>query len=159
LFHVTFAVTFQFEYITNVRQVKQEVFAIVSCAFSNLAFDLATVGTAGVTVFNPRPGGTSNPVVFTVEQATTTLALTSAPNPSTSGSSISFTATLTQFAASAPGRAPRSLRDVTPTGIVTFTLDGTTNVTPPIDTSGSAAYTTNALTLGAHTVVAGITLL
>ena len=59
-----------------------------------------------------------------VNQASTTTALTSDPNPSVSGQSVTFTATI---AAGSPGSG-------TPTGTVDF-LDGTTTIgTTPLDT-------------------------
>jgi len=95
----------------------------------------------GDTNFN---GSTSSVLTQTVTQATTTTAVTSSLNPSVSGQSVAFTATVTPLAGG------------TPTGTVTF-KDGTTtlgtgtlnNATPP-----QATFTTSALTLGSHSITA-----
>jgi len=68
------------------------------------------------------------------------VALTSSLNPSYYGESVTFTATVT----SASG---------TPTGTVTF-YDGTTELGAETLSSGVAAYTTSALTVGSHTIKA-----
>jgi hypothetical protein len=118
------------------------------------ANDIAASGTPTVTVSNPTPGGgTSNALTFNINQATTTLALDSSPNPSLIGNTVTFTATLAQFNAMSSS-AVRLPRDVTPTGIVTFTIDATTNITRTMNASGIVSYTTSSLALGTRSVTA-----
>ncbi len=80
----------------------------------------------------------------TVNQASTTTALTSAPNPSVSGQAVMFTATVTPVP---PGAGA-------PTGTVTF-LEGTTTLgTGSVGANGQAAFTISTLSVGTHTVTA-----
>jgi sugar lactone lactonase YvrE len=85
--------------------------------------------------------GTATPV------NATQLALTSQPNPSTFGQSVTFTATVT--AGKGAG---------TPAGTITFT-DGTNTLASAValNASGVATYTTSALTVGQHTITASFT--
>jgi streptogramin lyase len=74
----------------------------------------------------------------------TTTAVTSSPNPSSAGQSVTFTATVSR---SGPG---------TPTGMVTFT-DQSTNTTlgtATLDLSARASFTAPILAAGSHTIVA-----
>ena len=73
-----------------------------------------------------------------VSQSSTTTTLTSSANPSATGSSVTFTATV---AAVSPGSG-------TPTGSVTFMADGTTITGSPVtlNSSGGATITTSTLT-------------
>ena len=75
---------------------------------------------------------TSSAVSQVVNQASTTTALTSGTNPSVSGQSVTFTATV---AAVSPGSG-------TPTGTVTFD-DGTTTIGTGTLSSGVATFTTS----------------
>src|SRR5271166_2187296 len=79
-----------------------------------------------------------------VSQSSTTTTLTSSANPSATGSSVTFTATV---AAVSPGSG-------TPTGSVTFMADGTTITGSPVtlNSSGGATITTSTLTAGAHSI-------
>ena len=79
----------------------------------------------------------------TVDQAASATALESSLNPSTVGDGVTFTATVTPV-------APAS---GTPTGTVTFSVDGVP-VGPPValDGTGHATYATAALGTGPHTV-------
>jgi hypothetical protein len=70
--------------------------------------------------------------------------LAAAPNPSTPGQSVTFTATV---AAVPPGSG-------TPTGMVTFQEGNTALAQVPLNTSGAAAFSTSALALGSHTITA-----
>ncbi|MET7934021.1 Ig-like domain-containing protein [Streptomyces sp. NPDC005322] len=81
---------------------------------------------------------------FTVIKANTTTTLTSSPNPSTPGQTVTFTATV---AAVPPATG-------TPTGTVTFTISGGPTLTGTLNGSGVATASTNALTAGPHTVTA-----
>ncbi|MCU1452674.1 MAG: hypothetical protein JWN46_820, partial [Acidimicrobiales bacterium] len=87
----------------------------------------------------------SSIVTRTVTTAATTTALGSAPNPSMPGQDAVFTATV---AVVAPGSGPI-------TGSVTFTEGATTLASVPVDASGQAVFTTHALSIGHHSVVAG----
>src|SRR5439155_6325615 len=69
--------------------------------------------------------------------------VTSSANPSVFGQSVPFTATV---AAVPPGAG-------TPSGTVTFTIDGTPQ-TPAALTSGTATLSTSSLSVGTHTVTA-----
>ncbi|MFY9820787.1 MAG: M28 family peptidase, partial [Thermoanaerobaculia bacterium] len=106
-----------------------------------------TAVTAGATYgyrIRTCPFQVSNCVAAIVPNATAT-ALTSAPNPSTSGQSVTFTATVTSGAG-------------VPAGTVTFTEGATTlasNVT--VDGAGHAAFSTTTLAAGSHTVTAAFT--
>ncbi len=87
---------------------------------------------------------TSAPIGETVIQANTTTTLTSSQNPSSSGQSVTFTATTL---AVVPGAG-------IPTGAVTF-KDGTTILaTMTLNGSGQATFTTTTLALGVHPITA-----
>ncbi len=87
---------------------------------------------------------TSAPLPQTVNKSNTTTALTSSQNPSVINGSVTFTATV---AAVAPGAG-------TPTGTVTFSDGGTPLGTGTLDGTGRATFTTTALTVGMHSIVA-----
>ncbi len=84
---------------------------------------------------------TSSAVDQTVNQAASTITLASSENSSQYGDSVAFSAEV-----SGPG--------VTPTGNVTFYDGGTALDTASLDTSGAAAFTTSALSVGGHTITA-----
>jgi hypothetical protein len=94
---------------------------------------------AGDTNFAASNGNKSH----TVNAASTTTMLTSMPNPSTSGQSVTFTATVTSGA-------------VTPAGTVTFVdaMTGGSLGTLTLDSTGKASLTTSALSSGTHMVTA-----
>ena len=79
----------------------------------------------------------------TVNQASTNTQVTSSPNPSTYGQSVTFTATVTVVS---PGAG-------TPTGTVTF-KDGMTTIGTGTLSSGQATFATSALMSGAHSITA-----
>ena len=83
---------------------------------------------------------TSSALTQTVNAISTTTKLTSSLNPSIIGQSVTFTATV----AGTGG---------TPTGTVTFTIDGTAQA-PVTLTNGSAVYNTSTLAVGTHTITA-----
>jgi autotransporter-associated beta strand protein len=92
---------------------------------------------------------TSAPLTQTITKANTTTALTASPNPATFGQSVTFTAVVT----------PQGLSFASPTGTVTFTVDGTAQTPVPLgnpSTSGSsqATFTTSTLGVGSHTISA-----
>lgn len=76
----------------------------------------------------------------TVNQAATSTTLNSSANPSNVGQAVTFTASV-------------SAASGTPTGTVTF-KDGSTVLAVVNLVSGSASYTTSALTVGGHTITA-----
>jgi hypothetical protein len=110
------------------------------------AFTTSTLAPGSHSITTTYSGGggcaaaTSNPVTQVVGSALYTLILTSSPNPSTPGQPVSFTAT-----PACPG--------FTPTGIVTFTIDGAVG-TPVKLISGAASLTLNSLAAGSHSVTA-----
>ncbi len=106
------------------------------------------VGSETITV---AYGGDSNflssssaVLIQTVHQDSTTTRLTSSVNPSVYGQTVVFTATV---AASAPGSG-------TPTGTVTFFLDGSNALGSGTLTGGAATITTAALAVGSHVITA-----
>jgi hypothetical protein len=88
-------------------------------------------------------GGWSVTITTSVVAASTTTAVASSQNPSTTGNPVTFTATVTS------GGAPVT------TGTVTFTEGPTTLVANvPVNTSGQAAFSTSALAEGSHIITA-----
>ena len=89
---------------------------------------------------------TSPSLIQTVNQDTTTTAVTASANPSVFGQWVTFTATVT---AAAPGSG-------TPTGLVTFYMDGSS--TPlgsgTLGCSGFAILSIKTLPVGSHTITA-----
>ena len=115
---------------------------VATLAVSNLTAGShsLTASYAGTASFG---ASTSSAVSQTVSQASTTTTLTSGTNPSSSGQSVTFTATV---AAVAPGAG-------TATGTVTF-KDGTTTISTGTLSGGIATLMTNTLTVGSHSITA-----
>jgi hypothetical protein len=92
-------------------------------------------------------GSTSTSVMQVVNappQVATTTALISSQNPGTSGQSITFTATVSGTTSNSP----------LPTGSIVF-YDGTTSLgSGTLNVSAQATYTTSALALGSHSIIA-----
>ncbi len=86
---------------------------------------------------------TSPILVQTVNKATTTTKLASSANPSTSGTAVTFTATVT------PNYGG------TATGKVTFKKGSTVLGTGTLDASNQATFTTSTLAVGTHSITAG----
>ncbi len=84
---------------------------------------------------------TSVPLTQSVNTIASTTSLSSSVNPSTLGQPVTFTATVSGSAA-------------TPTGTVTFSVDGTTVASGVTMSAGQASFTTTALAAGQHDVVA-----
>ena len=76
-----------------------------------------------------------------------TTSVSSSPNPSTFGQSVTFTATVS---AANNGAG-------TPTGSVVFTIDGNAGSPVTVDGTGHASYSTSSLGVGSHTVSAAFT--
>jgi Bacterial Ig-like domain (group 3)/Fibronectin type III domain len=114
------------------------VFGLTAFSISSLS-----VGSHNITAVysgdNNYLGSTSNVVIQKVHYDTKTN-LISSVNPSISGQSVTFTATVTAAAG-------------TPTGTVTFS-DGSTVLGTGTLSSGKATYTTNALSVGSHPITA-----
>jgi autotransporter-associated beta strand protein len=81
---------------------------------------------------------------FTVNQATTATALTSSANPGTFGDAIVYSASVT---AATPATA-------TPSGTVTFVIDGVSQTPVALTTQGKAMLIRSSLPAGAHTIQA-----
>ncbi|MGW2325019.1 beta strand repeat-containing protein [Streptomyces sp. NPDC001700] len=88
--------------------------------------------------------GSTGTATATVNTASTTTTLTSAPNPSAPGQTVTFTATV----------APVAPSTGTPTGTVTFVISGGPTLTGTLNAAGQTTVSTNALTTGSHTVTA-----
>ncbi|MGP4002228.1 beta strand repeat-containing protein [Streptomyces sp. 8N706] len=100
-------------------------------------FVIATYeGDAG---FGPSTGTDTH----TVAGASTTTTVTSSPDPSVFGQQVTFTAVV----------SPVAPATGTPTGTVTFDFGGT-SVTAPLDATGVATVTENALPAGSYSVIA-----
>jgi YVTN family beta-propeller protein len=110
--------------------------------------DLLTTGAHFITtVYVPSPtagfaAGTEAALTETVNQAASSTALKSSPNPATLGQSVTFTATVS------------SSTTGTPTGMVQF-FDGSVQIgTGTLNASGQAAFNTSSLTVGVHSITA-----
>jgi hypothetical protein len=99
-----------------------------------------TASQAGDANYNPAPDEARS---FLIAKADTATAVSSSTNPSTSGQSVTFTATVTSSAG-------------TPTGTVQFKVDDTNLGSPvALNASGTASVSTTTIPLGtAHTVTA-----
>ncbi len=85
---------------------------------------------------------TSGPVSFTIDKATSTVALTAADGSAVFGQTVTFVAIVTAGAA-------------TPTGTLTF-YDGSTPLgTAALNASGKATLTSSALAIGSQSITAG----
>ncbi|MDB5352689.1 MAG: hypothetical protein JWN86_3936 [Planctomycetota bacterium] len=90
-------------------------------------------------------GSTSSDFSQEVDQGETSTALSSSPDPSVFGQSVTFTATVS---ASSPSTG-------TPTGLVLFFDDGTTLIGEGmLDGSGTATFSTSSLPPGSHSITA-----
>jgi hypothetical protein len=103
-----------------------------------------TADYSGDSAFLPSGGSTTQIVKAAMQRVATAIVVGSAPDPSTVGQPVSFTATVTK-AAGATG---------TPTGTVTFQEGSAVLGTAPLDAAGRAIFTTTALGVGSHTVAA-----
>ncbi len=122
--------------VGNLAASGQATVTVVSLSVGAHTAITATYG--GDADFN---GSTSSPYAHTVNKADTTTSVTSAPNPSPFGQTVTFTATV-----SASGL-------VTPTGVITFTIDGSVASTATLS-NGAATFNTSALIAGTHPVTA-----
>jgi hypothetical protein len=124
--------------------------AIGTATLTNGKASLATsalgAGTHSITASYPGDnnfGPSSSAVAaLSIARTTSTTTLIAAPNPSTSGQAVTFSATV-----AGPTGGP------TPTGTVTF-LDGTTALGTATLNTGVASFTTSTLSVGTHTITA-----
>ncbi|MDW8326681.1 MAG: Ig-like domain repeat protein [Anaerolineales bacterium] len=109
-----------------------------------------TLNSASTHTLTANYGGDANyltssvNVTHTVIPANTTTTLATSGSPSVFGQSVTFTATVT---AQAPGSG-------TPTGTVTFFVDGSPVVTPTLNAAGQATFITSTLPVGPHNLTA-----
>jgi hypothetical protein len=83
----------------------------------------------------------------TVNPASTSTGVASAPNPASAGQTVTFTATVSVL-------APGTTAAGSPTGTVAF-LDGSTTLgTGTLSSSGQATFTTSSLAVGTHAITA-----
>ncbi len=113
---------------------------------ATLTIDSLTVGTSHITA---TYGGSTNYLTSTssaiaqvVNKAVTTTTIVSSSNPSTHGSSVTFTAHV------------HPSGGLTPTGSVTFKDGSTTLGTGTVDSSGNAMISTSSLAVGTHSITA-----
>jgi len=109
-------------------------------------FSTAALGVGSKTITAVYAGDatlatSSGTVTQKVNKAGTTTTLTSDPNPSTVGTTVTFTATVTSSGG-------------TPTGTVAFKQGATTLGTGTLNPSGTATFSTSTLTKGSHSVAA-----
>ena len=90
--------------------------------------------------------GTAAALTEQVQSDPTSTTVTSAPNPSAVGGTVTITVTVK---AAAPGSG-------NPTGTVTILIDGKATVTEVLDSTvdSRAVYTTSRLAVGTHTITA-----
>ena len=85
-------------------------------------------------------GSTSSAASFTITKASTTVGLTSSASPASVGSTVIFTATVSQ-----------TVSGVVPGGTVQFTVDGVAQ-TPVTMTGGAATLSLSTLAAGSHSI-------
>src|SRR5438552_929945 len=113
---------------------------------ASLTISTLTVGSHSLTaVYNASPNflGSTSPTVTQVVNSPTTTSLSSTPNPSVIGQTVTLTATV----------SPVPPAVGTPTGTVTFN-DGTTSLGTATLVNGSASLTISTLALGSHSLTA-----
>jgi predicted outer membrane repeat protein len=106
------------------------------------ALGAATGGTAATDQRGFPIVGTADLGAY--ESQGSTVTLTSSDNPSATGTSVTFTATVNEL----------DPQTITPTGTVTFTVDSVNGSPVTLNGSGIATLTTSTLTAGSHTVTA-----
>jgi Bacterial Ig-like domain (group 3)/Fibronectin type III domain len=122
----------------------------ITLASGKAALRISTLTTGTHTVTATYSGdtnyaaSTSSALTQTVDQAATTVTLTSSLNPSNTGQTAAFTAVVL---AALPGTG-------TPTGTITFTIDGIAQAPAALGSGKSATIKTGTLTAGTHTVTA-----
>lgn len=102
---------------------------------ASVSYKTATIKGVAYAFFDALPGN----YAAIYERATTTTTVAASPNPSTFGQTTTITAKVTGAGA---------------TGTMTFVDGATTLDTMQLDPSGQAAYTSNTLAAGKHTITA-----
>ena len=121
--------------------------AIGSFAYSEAANVVPGAGDHQISItFTPADAVNyavvTQPVLLTVNRASSSLALTASATNILAGGKLTLTASVSPQIAGVP------------TGTVTFTADGLPLGNAPLDASGSAAFTTASLALGTHSISA-----
>jgi len=100
-------------------------------------------GPGGQSPLHTHSGGSDLMLIKLDLKAKTLTNLVSRPNPSVLNQAVTFTVTVT------------STLGIIPTGVVTYTIDGTSVVTRTLNSHGLAIYTESGLSAGKHTMFAG----
>jgi uncharacterized repeat protein (TIGR01451 family) len=124
--------------------VASQTFTLIATIDPGTAPAASFSNTVAVSATTPD-GNTSNnnaAAATTTVQTTSTTSLNSNHNPSANGQSVTFTATVAAFAGGG-----------TPTGTVTFSIDGVPQPPAPIS-ANVATFTTSSLSVGNHAISA-----
>ncbi len=134
-------VTFTFDGAANVTAtLNASRVAMYVTSTLSVATHPVTVTYGGDSNFN----GNSSSISQVVNKANTTAGVTTSATPTVFGQPITLTAIVTP---TSPGAG-------TPTGTVTFTFDGSTNVVATLNASRVATYVTSTLSVATHPIVA-----
>jgi hypothetical protein len=109
---------------------------------STLAVGMHTITADYASETNVFAASSAPPLTQTVSQIATTTTLASSETSSFPGQEVTYTATVTTAEVGAPA------------GTVTFTIDGGSALTVPLDGAGKASFTSSALSVGTHTITA-----
>jgi autotransporter-associated beta strand protein/adhesin HecA-like repeat protein len=121
----------------------------VSIANGQATFSIATLGPGNHTITAAYSGdsnfNTASPVALTqtvtaVTKAATSTAITSSVNPSILGQAVNFKATVSTGTAGVG----------TPSGTITFSVDGAPQPSVPLGSDGTATLSTTTLAVGTH---------
>src|SRR5207249_1195286 len=124
--------------------------ALVSNGVATFSTSALAVGARSITAIYSgdisffASSNSAAPLTQNVSQASTTTQVTTSPNPAGASTPVTFTALV---AAVAPGSG-------TPTGSVTFVVDGSSLATPATVSGGKATLVDSALTVGLHQIAA-----
>jgi len=131
-------------FLDNGTQIGTGTLSAGVATFTTPSLSVATHPITAVYVASTNfTTSTSSVVSQVVNQASSTTTLASSTNPSVSGQSVAFTATV---AAVSPGSG-------TPTGTVNF-LDNGTQIGTGTLSAGAATFSTSTLTVGTHPITA-----
>jgi len=135
----TGTVTFTINGLPQTASLDATGTAVVTTNSINVGSGTITAAYNADTNFSGSTGTTA----YTVNQGSTTTAVTVSPDPSVYGETVTISATVT---ADAPSSG-------TPTGTVTFTINGLPQ-TASLDATGTAVVTTNSINVGSGTITA-----
>ncbi|MBS0591696.1 MAG: Ig-like domain repeat protein, partial [Proteobacteria bacterium] len=140
---------------------------VASCTVTTAnGYTLSTISGCGGTASTTSPYATGAinaactvTATFTPVSAVFTISLTSSPNPSLTGQSVTFIATVTQAEPTNAARTTATSDDATNvaaavTGSVIFTDNGLPLATVVLNAQGVATYQISSLGAGSHTIVA-----